>query len=50
MEGDFVGEHDHSSGMPMPEHISARPDDLQTLMSDLIETYELLYKENFDAA
>ncbi|MBN2000519.1 Fic family protein [candidate division KSB1 bacterium] len=49
MEGGFVGEHDRSSGMPMPDHISARPDDLQTLMSGLIETYDLLRKDDFDA-
>lgn len=49
MEGGFVGEHDRSSGMPMPEHISARPDDLKALMTGLIETYELLCKDDFDA-
>jgi Fic family protein len=48
-EGGFVGEHEHRSGMPMPDHISARPDDLQTLMNGLIETYGLLRKEDFDA-
>ena len=49
-EGGFVGEHDRESGMPMPDHISARPDDLRTLMSGLIETYELLREDEFDAA
>lgn len=49
LEGGFVGEHDRVSGMPMPDHISARPDDLETLMSGLIETYELLRKDEFDA-
>ena len=48
-EGGFVGEHDRVSGMPMPDHISARPDDLETLMSGLIETYNLLRKDEFDA-
>ncbi|WP_136810850.1 Fic family protein [Desulfosediminicola flagellatus] len=48
-EGGFVGEHDRGSGMPMPVHISARPDDLETLMSGLIETYELLREDEFDA-
>ena len=47
-EGGFVGQHDRSTGMPMPDHISARPDDLKTLMAGLIETYELLCKDNFD--
>ena len=49
MEGGFVGEHDRATGMPMPDHISARPDDLRTLMAGLIETYELLCKDDFDA-
>jgi len=48
-EGGFVGEHDRLTGMPMPHHISARPDDLETLMSGLIETYELLRENEFDA-
>jgi Fic family protein len=49
LEGGFVGEHDRSSGMPMPDHISARPEDLHTLMTGLIEAYELLCKHDFDA-
>jgi len=48
-EGGFVGEHDRATGMPMPDHISARPDDLKTLISGLIETYELLREDEFDA-
>ena len=48
-EGGFVGEHDRVSGMPMPDHISARPEDLETLMSGLINTYTLLRKDEFDA-
>lgn len=48
-EGGFVGEHDRVSGMPMPDHISARPDDLETLMSGLIDTYTLLREDDFDA-
>ncbi len=49
MEGGFVGEHDRATGMPMPDHISARPDDLRALMAGLIETYELLCNDDFDA-
>lgn len=48
-EGGFVGEHDRFSGMPMPDHISARPDDLETLMSGLLDTYTLLRDDDFDA-
>jgi len=49
-EGGFVGDHDRVTGMPMPDHISARPDDLKILMSGLIETYERLLEDEFDAA
>lgn len=48
LEGGFVGEHDRVTGMPMPDHISARPDDLKALITGLIETYELLCKDDFD--
>ena len=48
-EGGFVGQHDRTTGMPMPDHISARPEDLNTLLPSVIETYELLCKGEFDA-
>ena len=48
-EGGFVGEHDRTTGMPMPDHISARPEDLDILLSGLIETYDHLEKSEFDA-
>lgn len=35
-EGGFVGEHDRDTGMPIPEHISARPEDLPSLMRGLL--------------
>ncbi|MFP4432641.1 MAG: Fic family protein [Spirochaetaceae bacterium] len=34
-EGGFVGEHDRETGTPIPEHISARPEDLSNLMAGL---------------
>lgn len=34
-EGGFVGEHDRETGTPIPEHISARPEDLRDLMHGL---------------
>ncbi|MEA3363592.1 MAG: Fic family protein, partial [Thermodesulfobacteriota bacterium] len=48
-EGGFVGEHDRATGMPMPDHISARAKDLNILLSGLIETYEHLERSEFDA-
>lgn len=35
-EGGFVGEHDRRTRMPLPDHISGRPDDLPSLMAGMI--------------
>jgi hypothetical protein len=35
-EGGFVGEHDRDTRAPLPDHVSARPDDLPSLMAGLI--------------
>ena len=35
-EGGFVGEHDRDSRMPIPDHISARPDDLPSLIKGMV--------------
>ena len=48
LEGGFVGDHDRASGMPMPVHISARAEDLQRLLSGLIETSRLLRDSGYD--
>jgi predicted AAA+ superfamily ATPase len=34
-EGSFVGQHDRETGMPIPDHISARPEDLDSLIEGL---------------
>jgi hypothetical protein len=34
-EGGFVGEHDRDSGVPIPNHISARPGDLRSLIKGM---------------
>jgi len=36
-EGGFVGERDRETGTALPEHISARPEDLAALMNGLVE-------------
>ena len=36
-EGGFVGEHDRESRAPLPDHIDARPEDLESLVSGLLE-------------
>lgn len=46
-EGGFIGSHDRSTGMPIPDHISARFDDLERLMSGLIETASLLKESDY---
>lgn len=35
-QGGFVGEHDRESRMPLPHHISARPEDLPALIEGMI--------------
>ncbi|MEI8321444.1 MAG: Fic family protein [Alphaproteobacteria bacterium] len=44
----FIGMHDLETGIPLPDHISARWKDIPNLMKGLIETYELLKKSNFE--
>jgi hypothetical protein len=47
--GGFIGEHERSTGMPIPDHISARHQDLHLLMNGLIETNKLLKESEIDA-
>lgn len=47
-KGGFVGTHDPQSGEPLPEHISARWEDLDTLIGGLIETYQILLSNSID--
>lgn len=42
VSGGFVGEHDRLTGMPLPDHLSARPEDLESLMRGLLDTHRLL--------
>lgn len=35
-EGGFIGEHDHSNRAPLPDHISARPEDLDALVAGMV--------------
>ena len=47
-EGGFVGEHDRVTGELIPEHISARWQDLDQLIDGLILTSKYLEGEEFD--
>jgi hypothetical protein len=46
-EGGFVGEHERTTGEPIPEHISARWQDLDELMDGLVKTDSKLEKSEF---
>lgn len=48
-KGGFVGEHDRITGEPVPAHISAKWQDLDSLVDGLLRTNELLLKSNMDA-
>ncbi len=48
-KGGFIGEHDRSSGEPLPDHISAKWEDLDQLISGLLKTNEKLLDSNLDA-
>lgn len=47
-KGGFVGAHDRTTGEPIPEHISARWQDIDQLINGLLKTNELL-QQDFDA-
>lgn len=48
-KGGFVGEHDRVSGEPLPEHVSAKWQDLPGLLNGLVETNKLLLNNEIDA-
>ena len=48
-KGGFVGEHDRNTGAPIPDHISAKWQDIDVLINGLIATSELLLKSKIDA-
>lgn len=48
-KGGFVGEHDRVTLEPLPDHISARHQDLEILMNGLLNTEKLLSKSGMDA-
>ena len=46
--GGFIGRHDGRDQTPVPDHISARPEDLPTLLNSLLAAYDLLKAHQFD--
>lgn len=47
-EAGFVGRHDTRDQTPIPDHISARPEDLPSLMGGLLDAFEHLKRIRFD--
>lgn len=48
-KGGFVGEHDRETGEPIPDHISAKWQDVESLIKGLIQTNNTLISSNFDS-
>ena len=48
-EGGFVGQHDRLTGDPIPDHISARHQDVDHLVNGLLESYEKMETSGYDA-
>ncbi|NQW37252.1 MAG: Fic family protein [Flavobacteriales bacterium] len=48
-KGGFVGEHDRTTGEPIPDHISAKEDNVEQLLKGLIATNESLQDQTYDA-
>jgi hypothetical protein len=48
-KGGFVGEHDRTTGEPIPDHISAKEDNVLQLLKGLIATNESLQDPTYDA-
>ncbi len=48
-EGGFVGEHDRQTRAPIPEHISARPEDLESLVNGIVAFDERAGRGGMDA-
>lgn len=47
-EGGFVGSHDRFSGDPLPDHVSARPEDLPDLLQGLVAYADTAIKAGLD--
>jgi Fic family protein len=47
-KGGFIGEHDRSTGEPIPDHVSAKWEDIDLLIDGLIETNNKLSDSTLD--
>lgn len=48
-KGGFIGEHDRITGEPLPDHISAKWQDVDHLITSLLQTNQMLLKSDMDA-
>ena len=48
-KGGFIGEHDRLSGEPIPDHVSAKWEDLDQLIQGILNTNERLLNSKLDA-
>lgn len=48
IEGGFVGRHDGRDQTPIPDHVSAKADDLRSLLEGLLAAFEHLKRGRFD--
>jgi hypothetical protein len=48
-EGGFVGEHDRQTQEPLPDHVSARPEDLRSLVGGIVAFDERAGRGGMDA-
>jgi Fic family protein len=48
-EGGFVGDRERTTGEPIPDHISAKWQDVEQLISGLISSWQLMETAGFDA-
>ncbi len=48
-EGGFIGERDRTTFEPLPDHISAKHEDINELMQGLLDTQDLLLDQEMDA-
>jgi Fic family protein len=47
--GGFIGDHERTTGEPIPDHISAHWQDIDLLIEGLISTSKILFKSEIDA-
>lgn len=47
-EGGFVGRHDGRDQTPIPDHVSSKPEDVESLLNGIFDAFDLLKRTKFD--